>query len=112
MYKNNIIEDTDDLSSFLLQTLIIILFSLPSVFIDIIFQKYRDKYTSNMTIRNILNMIQIIINIVYVYLIMIFNKNLSLHFQQTLPGMFFAGIFFSLQNNMFTDIHDNLKKLL
>jgi len=96
---------------FTFQTIIIIFVALPIVFIDILFQKYRDKYSKDMMKRNILNVIQIIISIIYVYVIMIVNKKISLHFQKTLPGMFFPGIFFSLQYNMFTDIHENIKTL-
>lgn len=65
-----------------------------------------------MFIRNILNVLQIFINIIYIYFILVFYNKMSKHFQTTLPGMFFPGIFFSLQYNMFTDIHDNFNTLL
>ena len=75
-------------------------------------QKYRDKNSTKMFKKNILNFIQIIISILYVYFIMIHSNKLSKHFQSTLPGMFFPGIFFSLQYCMFTDIHESIKIIL
>jgi uncharacterized membrane protein YhaH (DUF805 family) len=108
----NVVEDTKDLSLFTSQTLVIILSAVPIVIIDLVFQRYRDNNKSNMMMRNILNMIQIILSIIYVYFLMILFKKMSTHFQTTLPGMFFPGIFFSLQYNMFTDIHDNVKSIL
>ncbi len=65
-----------------------------------------------MLMRNILNILQLFVSILYIYFIMRIYKNFSTHYQITLPGMFFPGIFFSLQYNMFTDIHDNFKSLL
>ena len=106
------VEDTNNLQLFASQTMIIILSALPIVIIDIVFQKYRDQFKTKMIMRNILNIIQILINILYIYFIMIVYKKLSTHYQITLPGMFFPGIFFSLQYCMFTDIHDNIKSLL
>jgi len=105
-------EDSNVLPLFESQTVVIILSALPIVIIDIMFQKYRDNNKSNMMMRNILNAIQMMISILYVYYIMIFFKKFSTNFQITLPGMFFPGIFFSLQYYMFTDIHDNVKSLL
>lgn len=106
------VEETNNIGLFASQSLIIILSALPIVIVDIVFQKYRDKFASKMMIRNVLNMIQILINILYIYLIMIFYKHFSTHYQITLPGMFFPGLFFSLQYCMFTDFHENIKTLL
>jgi Trm5-related predicted tRNA methylase len=90
------------------QTVVIICSAIPIVIVDIYFQKYRDKFASKMLMRNILNVIQIIINILYVYMIMIINNNFSKHYQITLPGIFFPGFLFSLQAGMFTDIRNNI----
>ena len=106
------VEDTNNLQLFASQTIVIILSALPIVIIDILFQKYRTKYSSNMMMRNILNTVQLLISILYVYFLMILYKKFSEHFQITLPGIFFPGIFFSLQYCMFTDIHNNIKSLL
>jgi hypothetical protein len=110
MFQNAV--DTKNLGLFASQTVIIILSALPIVIIDIMFQKYRDKNSSKMMRRNILNLLQIIMSILYVYFIMIFFNKFSTHFQITLPGIFFPGIFFSLQYCMFTDIHENIKSML
>ena len=105
------IKDTNNLQLFTLQSIIIICSALPIVFIDVIFQKYRDKFKTNMFKRNLINIVQIFINIFYIYFIMKLYKNISKHYQITLPGMFFPGVFFSLQYCMFTDIHENIKTL-
>jgi len=106
------IGNTKNLQLFASQTTLIIVSALPIVIIDIVFQKYRDRYKSSMLKRNILNIVQIIINILYIYLLMIIYKTMTSHFQLTLPGMFFPGIFFSLQYCMFVDIHNNIKSLI
>jgi hypothetical protein len=106
------VEDTSNLQLFTLQTIIIILSALPIVVIDIIFQKYRNKFPSKMTMRNVLNIIQFLIGILYIYFIMIFFKKFSTNFQSTLPGMFFPAVFFSLQYTLFTDIHNNIESLM
>lgn len=106
------VEDTSNLQLFTLQTIIIILSAMPGVVIDIIFQKYRNKYSSNMTMRNVLNTIQFLIGILYIYFLMIFFKKFTTNFQITIPGMFFPAVFFSLQYNLFTDIHNNIESLI
>lgn len=111
----NIFEKAEDTNNFMLftqQSIIIVLSALPVVLIDVMFQKYRDKFKNKMTIRNILNVIQIFINILYIYFIMVLYKKFSTHYQITLPGMLFPGVFFSLQYCMFTDIYENVKALL
>ena len=105
-------EDTNNLMLFTQQSVIIILSALPIVLIDVLFQKFRDQSKTKMLKRNILNVIQIFINILYIYFIMILYKKFSTHYQITLPGMLFPGVFFSLQYCMFTDIHENVKTLL
>jgi len=108
----DLVEDTDNLPLFMGQTIVIICSALPIVIVDIFIQKYRDENSSNMFMRNILNIIQIMINILYVYVIMTLNSNFSKHYQVTLPGIFFHGILFSLQSGLFTDIRDNVKKTI
>ena len=107
-----LVEDSNNLTLFTLQTIIIVFVALPIVSVDIIFQKYRNKYSSNMLKRNMLNMIQIIISIFYVYIIMKIHYTFSRHIQTTLPGIFFPGILFSLQSGMFGDIYNNVKSKL
>jgi len=105
-------EDTNNLMLFTQQSIIIVLSALPIVLIDVIFQKFRDQLKTKMMKRNLINIVQIIINILYIYFIMKLFKKFSTHYQITLPGMLFPGVFFSLQYCMFTDIHENVKTLL
>jgi len=106
------VEDTSKLQLFTIQTIIIILSALPIAVIDIKFQKYRNNNASKMNMRNLLNTIQFFISIIYIYVIMILFRKFSTNFQITLPGMFFPGVFFSLQYYLFTDIHNNIEALI
>lgn len=108
----NVAEDTKNIAKFTSQAGIIILSALPIVLIDIYFQKYRNQNSSKLIMRNLLSFTQFIVSILYVYFIMIIFNKFSNHFQITLPGMFFPGIFFSLQYNMFTDIHESIEIIL
>ena len=105
-----LVQDTDSLPLFVGQTFVIICSALPIVLVDRFFQNYRDKYESNMSMRNMFNFIQLLVNILYVYLIMILYKNFSKHYQKTIPGMFFSSFLFSLQYGLFIDVHENIKK--
>lgn len=59
IYMFELIQDTTNLPLFMGQTIIIICSALPIVLVDRFFQNYRDKYESNMPMRNMFNFIQV-----------------------------------------------------
>ena len=108
-----ILNDSDKTAYvFFVQAVVIIFTALPNVLIDVLFQHARDTHVTDMVYRNLLNVTQILVGIVYVYIMLEHFNTLARHFQITLPGMFFPGMFFSLQYGLIRDIHRNVKVLL
>ncbi len=98
------VETPNDLKTFVLQTLIIVLVALPMGFLDMKLQNTRNNKKLSKLKRVFLILFEIMVSIIYVYLIMKNIPYVADTFQTTLPGMFFPGVFYSLQTNMFGDI--------
>jgi hypothetical protein len=108
MFK--ITETPKNLTLFATQTIIIIIISLfGSVILDIKFTKFRKN--NNLKNKIILDIIQLLLGILYIYILMFLLPNISNTFQTTLPGMYFPGIFFAIQYNLFVDIQENITLL-
>lgn len=111
LFSNN--KTPSDFKSFTLQTLIIILLALPIGIVDMKLQNIRNNNKKLSKIKRIiLIFIEIMISIVYVYVLMKNIPYIADNFQITYPGLFFAGVYYSLQFNMFTDIIALFKETL
>ena len=92
---------------FIVQTIIIATLALPIVVFDIQCEKYRTNNT--LWKRSLMDMFQLFTSIVYVYVIMIYSTKVTTHIIESLPGIFFPGMFFALQVGMIHDIYNNMK---
>ena len=84
--------------------------ALPIVGLDIQCEKYRTDNT--LWKRSLIDMFQLFTSIVYVYVIMIYSTKVSTHIIESLPGIFFPGMFFALQVGLIHDIYANMKMIL
>jgi hypothetical protein len=92
---------------FIVQTVIIVTIALPIVVFDIQCEKYRVNNT--LWKRSLIDMFQLFTSIVYVYVVMIYSTKVTTHIIESLPGIFFPGMFFALQVGMIHDIYNNIK---
>jgi cell shape-determining protein MreD len=95
---------------FILQTFIIVAVALPIVVFDIQCEKYR--INNSIWAQCLIDMGQLFTSIVYVYIIMIYLTKITTHIQESLPGIFFPGMFFSLQVGMIHNIYKNIKMIV
>ena len=91
---------------FIVQTIIIATLALPIVVLDIQCEKYRLNNT--LWKRCLMDVCQLFTSIVYVYVIMLYSTKVT-HIIESLPGIFFPGMFFALQVGMIHDIYNNMK---
>jgi len=109
-------EELDDANksvfTFFAQSILIIMIALPNVLIDIFFQQGRNANPNNMFIRAIIDVFQLCVSVAYIYVMFVYFNAVTKHFQTTLPGMFFPGMFFALQYGMIRDIHRMTTTLL
>jgi hypothetical protein len=105
-------KDSPNILIFILESLFIALTALPIVVVDVVIQKYRNNAASKMFSRNMFNVLQFFINIMYIRIISIVDKEMADRYLHTLSGMFFAGLFFALQLNMMAEIHRTIRALL
>ena len=98
--------ETDNYFLFITQIVIISLLALPILYVDIKFQKYRINYKLTKIQRINIIIIQILLGSIYLHALFKMMRIITDQFQTTLPGMYFSGIFYSLQYNLFLDIYD------
>lgn len=112
LYMSHILEQIqhNNLILFIIQTFIIVAVALPIVVFDIQCEKYRTN--NSLWKRCFIDMFQLFTSIVYVYTIMIYSTKVTAHIQESLPGMFFPGMFFALQHGMIHDIYANVKLIV
>jgi hypothetical protein len=103
--------DTVDISLFTIQVLIICLLAIPIAIVDIKFENYRTNNVLNRKQRISIVIIQLLTSALYIFALFKMIPNVTNKFQITLPGMYFPGIFFSLQYNLFIEIQEIIKPL-
>ena len=96
----------DSIDLYIIQIMIIFILAFPAAVLDIKFHKYRKANQLNIYTRLFIIILQLLIGIIYIYIINKCSPKIADTFQTTLPGMYFGGIFYSLQYNLFTDLHD------
>lgn len=105
-------EDTTSINLYLIQIFTICIIAMPIIIVDIKFQKYREKNKLSITKRLFIVFLQILIGAIYIFLLYRSSPELTNTFQTTLAGMFFAGIFYSLQGTLFNEIRDISLKMV
>ena len=103
--------DTVDISLFTIQVLIICLLAIPIGIVDIKFQNYRTNNVLNRKQRISIVIIQLLTSALYIFALFKMIPNVTNKFQITLPGMYFPGVFYSLQYNLFVEIQEIIKPL-
>jgi uncharacterized BrkB/YihY/UPF0761 family membrane protein len=103
-------EDPKNISLFLMQIIIICIAAVPIAIVDIKCQKIRNAKKLNKSERIFYIVMQLLLSSLYTFAIYKTIPKFSNTFQSTLPGMFFPGVFYSLQYSMFTDLHNLIEE--
>jgi len=102
----------DNVSLFIVKIFIFCIIAIPIAIFDIKFQRYRVKNKLNKKQRFAIIVLQIIISALYLYGLYKIISQITDNIQITLPGIFFPGIFFGLQYNLFTDFENILSDII
>ena len=103
-------KDPNDISIFIIQIIIIAILGVPIAILDIKFEKYRKDNNLNTFNKLFIILLQLLLGIIYIYILFKTIPTITSTFQKTLPGLYFAGMFYSLQYNLFTSLQDIIKK--
>ena len=98
----------NDITTFIIQIIIIYILTIPISILDIKFEKYREN--KNIYKKLFMIISQLFLGIIYIFILYKNFPDISYTFVDTLPGIYFAGIFFSIQYNVIISLHDIIKE--
>lgn len=104
-------KDTDNIFEYLVEIVVIFILAFPICIIDIKFKSYRES-NKDKRYALLLIFLQILIGCLYLFFLFKLIPHVTNSFQLTLTGMYFAGIFYSLQYEAFVDLHTMVKELI